>query len=105
MPPPLPKYNPQMPILRTAILSTTCIVLAGCSRNSPEQSAGTDTNVMYSANGWSQSERDQYYHLAEGSELMPYALLANLSSTVTGKPFLEGLERFGFLPDRAGPAN
>ena len=36
---------------------------------------------------------------------MPYALLANLKSTTTGKPFLEGMERFGFLPDHAGPTN
>ena len=36
---------------------------------------------------------------------MPYALLANLKSSTTGKPFLEGMERFGFLPDPAGPTN
>ncbi len=36
---------------------------------------------------------------------MPYALLANLKSIKTGKPFLQDMERFGFLPDHAGPAN
>ena len=60
---------------------------------------------MYIANGWSQAERDQYYHLAEGSELMPYKLVANLKSVKTGKPFLQDMERFGFLPDHSGPTN
>ena len=87
------------------MLCSACILMAGCSRKSTEQSSGAEANVTYLANGWSQGERDQYYHLAEGSELMPYALLANLKSTTTGKPFLEGMERFGFLPDRTGPTN
>ncbi len=94
-----------MLMLRAAVLCAACILIAGCSRKNAEQSSGAEANVIYSANGWSQGERDQYYHLAEGSELMPYALLANLKSTATGKPFLEGMERFGFLPDHAGPAN
>ena len=101
----VPKYNCQMLILRAVVLCAACILIAGCSRKNAEQSPGAEANVIYSANGWSQAERDQYYHLAEGSELMPYALLANLKSSTTGKPFLEGMERFGFLPDHAGPAN
>jgi hypothetical protein len=44
--------------------------------------------LIYSENGWTLGERAQYYHLAEGSELMPYALLANLKSSKTGRPFL-----------------
>jgi len=94
-----------MPILRAMTVYAACIMLAGCSRKTAEDSSGKETEVIYVANGWSQAERDQYYHLAEGSELMPYALLANLESIKDGKPFLEGMERFGFLPDHAGPAN
>lgn len=91
---------------RTALVSAAFLLLAACSRKAPEQSAGgAETTVTYSPNGWSQAERDQYYHLAEGSELMPYALLVSLTSVKTGKPFLENMERFGFLPDHAGRAN
>lgn len=36
---------------------------------------------------------------------MSYAVLANLVSVQTGKPFLEQIERFGFLPDSQGPNN
>jgi mono/diheme cytochrome c family protein len=60
---------------------------------------------VYSPNGWTEPERAEYYHLAEGSELMPYAVLAHLVSVKTGKPFLQQMERFGFVPDPPGPAN
>jgi len=96
-----------MPASHEILLAAALIFLAACSRERPRQAAAPaePVAISYSANGWSQAERDEYYHLAEGSELMPYALLANLKSVKTGKPFLQGMERFGFLPDHAGPAN
>lgn len=94
-----------MLVLRRAFVGAALILLAGCSRKSPQQSANLQPAITYTANGWSQGEREEYYHLAEGSELMPYALLANLKSVETGKPFLQDMERFGFLPDAAGAAN
>jgi len=36
---------------------------------------------------------------------MSYAVLANIVSVKTGKPFLQQIERFGFLPDSPGPNN
>ena len=36
---------------------------------------------------------------------MSYAVLANIISVKTGKPFLEQIARFGFLPDSPGPNN
>lgn len=89
------------------VLLIAAVFLTNCGRKARQPSAGAAeaAAVTYSANGWTQSERDQYYHLAEGSELMPYRLLANLKSVKTGKPFLQDMERFGFLPDHAGPAN
>jgi hypothetical protein len=93
---------------RSAFVAVSVFLVAGCSRNpnhQPEGAGDLQHAVTYSANGWSQAEREEYYHVAEGSELMPYALLANLKSVKTGKPFLEDMERFGFLPDAAGQAN
>ena len=96
-----------MPASQTALVATALVILAGCSPKAAQPSAGASetTAIIYSANGWTQAERDQYYHLAEGSELMPYALLANIESSKTGKPFLQNMERFGFLPDHSGPSN
>ena len=50
-------------------------------------------------NGLSDADRKVFYHLAEGSEVYPLDWLRVLESKQTGKPFLENMERFGFLPD------
>src|SRR3712207_7492310 len=42
-------------------------------------------------------------HLEEGSEIFPVDWLEALKSVKTGRPFFEGLERFGLLPDPDGP--
>jgi mono/diheme cytochrome c family protein len=84
------------------------LILPGCSSkpSAPQtSSSGSPQPPAWSQNGWSNAERAEYYHLAEGSELMPYALLANVVSVKTGKPFLENMERFGFLPDAASSTN
>ncbi len=84
------------------------LILAGCgpkpSTTGPS-AAGSQETAAWSANGWTGVERAEYYHLAEGSELMPYALLANMVSVKTGKPFLENMERFGFVPDGGSASN
>jgi mono/diheme cytochrome c family protein len=89
---------------RIVVIIAASLWLAGCSRKGSDQPA-TTVDIIYIGNGWSQAERDRYYHLAEGSELIPYALVANLESTKTGAPFLQNMERFGFLPDHTGPSN
>jgi hypothetical protein len=58
------------------------------------------------ANGLTAEERQQYYHLSEGGEAYPIAWLLALEQQVTRadgqpayRPFLDNVERFGFLPD------
>jgi hypothetical protein len=58
------------------------------------------------SNGLTAVERQQYYHLSEGGEAYPIAWLLALEQEVRGddgrityRPFLENVERFGFLPD------
>jgi mono/diheme cytochrome c family protein len=94
-----------MLVSRTLVVAAASLCFAACSRKGSDQPAAKAADVIYSANGWTQAERDQYYHLAEGSELIPYTLLANLESSKTHAPFLQNIERFGFLPDHTGPAN
>jgi mono/diheme cytochrome c family protein len=57
-------------------------------------------------NGLTDAERQQYYHLSEGGEAYPIAWLLALEQeitwpdgSVTYRPFLENVERYGFLPD------
>ena len=95
-----------MRLLHLPAAASLAFIMA-CSGNKPDEPApkSPEAPIVYSSNGWSEAERAEYYHLPEGSELMPYALLVNLTSVKTGKPFLERMERFGFLPDNAGPSN
>jgi hypothetical protein len=83
------------------------LILAACAPKPPAQQASTGYagGVAWSANGWTDAERAQYHHLSEGSELTPYALIANVVSVKTGKPFLENMERFGFIADAVSPTN
>jgi hypothetical protein len=92
-------------IFAVALLS----LLTGCAPKEKTVSENgappTPAAPVWSANGWSGAERAEYYHLPEGSELMPYVVIANLVSVKTGKPFLENTERFGFVADPVSPTN
>ncbi|HZT30802.1 MAG TPA: di-heme-cytochrome C peroxidase [Bryobacteraceae bacterium] len=96
-----------MPSRRQAVaVFVGALVAAGCSQKPPAPApTELESPLSFSGNGWTPAEWAEYYHLPEGSELMPYSLLANLKSIKTGKPFLEDMERFGFLQDRASTAN
>jgi hypothetical protein len=63
--------------------------------------------VPLGSNGLTGEERQQYYHLSEGGEAYPIAWLLALEqevrddrgNVVSYRPFLENIERFGFIPD------
>ncbi len=81
-------------------------MLAGCSSTTaPTPVPTAAAAVKWSENGWTGDERAEYYHLTEGSELMPYVLLANVVSVKTNRPFLENMERFGFVADPVSARN
>jgi hypothetical protein len=52
-------------------------------------------------NGLSQQQRQSYYHLSQGSEILPWILLTavDVKDPGSSKPFVENLSRFGLLPD------
>ena len=54
-------------------------------------------------NGLSGADRQNFYHLAEGSEIFPYAWMKALQ-TANGQPFLQNPERFGLIPDPGNTA-
>jgi len=84
------------------------LILAGCADKPPVPQpapSGSAETVTWSQNGLSEEDRTKFHRLAEGSELVPYELLANVVSVKTGKPFLENMERFGFISDATSAAN
>ncbi len=52
-------------------------------------------------NGLTPAQRESYYHLSQGSEIMPWSLLTavDVADANSTKPFVENLERYGLLPD------
>lgn len=49
--------------------------------------------------GWSEAERRDFYHMSLGGEIFPLTWARALESVRTRRPFLEGLDRFGFIED------
>jgi len=96
----------------TPALLSGCILLAlGCSRAAPTKPvvvAPPKPNPVEEAatkytNGLSNEERAEFYHIAEGSEVFPLDWLKSLEDKDTGKPYMDGLERMGFIPDPGNP--
>jgi hypothetical protein len=54
-------------------------------------------------NGLTAAQREAYYHLSQGSELLPWVLLTavDVADPASTKPFVENLKRYGLLPDPA----
>src|SRR5262245_32201995 len=78
-------------------------VIQGCEKVAPPPRPPDLVPVTYSANSMTPEERQEFYHLPEGSELFPVAWILHMESPKTNRPFLENLERFGLIPDSRGP--
>src|SRR5262245_6537060 len=52
-------------------------------------------------NGLTSAQKESFYHLSQGSEILPWILLTavDVGDSDSTKPFVENLERFGLLPD------
>jgi uncharacterized protein (DUF2235 family) len=67
--------------------------------------------VAWLDQNWTSDQRQRFYHLAQGSELLPYAWFLALEQprfTITGAPLLREdayLQGFGFIPDSANSQN
>jgi len=55
------------------------------------------------SNGLTPAQKETYYHLSQGAEILPWFLLTALDVADPGsaKPFVENLKRYGLLPDPA----
>jgi hypothetical protein len=54
-------------------------------------------------NGLTAAQKETYYHLSQGSEILPWILLTavDVADPGSAKPFVDNLERYGLLPDPA----
>jgi processive rubber oxygenase RoxA-like protein len=94
------------------------MTLAACSSSPRHQptTAAADTDDRNQAdyhNGLSDADRETFYHLSEGSEMLPLALLQALERVRIAQdppgdglvPFMDNLARYGFIPDRKHAGN
>jgi hypothetical protein len=59
-----------------------------------------DPSIVASyGNGLSAAQKESFYHLSQGSEIMPWFWLAAIDAADSDKPFVENLKRYGLLPD------
>ena len=50
-------------------------------------------------NGLNAAQREKFYHLSQGSEIMPWFVFTAIDAADSDKPFAENLKRYGLLPD------
>ncbi|HEX8672474.1 MAG TPA: di-heme-cytochrome C peroxidase [Longimicrobium sp.] len=85
-----------LPVVGVGIMA----LLAGCDRKAQEPKAGTkDIPSSTEPRPLSAQEREAFYHLTEGSEVIPLDWVRALRDSSTGRPFLENPERFGLIAD------
>src|SRR5499427_1689977 len=92
----------------------SAVSLAACStppRDEPkapaDRTSDANANLADYHNGVSNQDRETFYHLSEGSEMIPLALLQALERSRTPQdpsgdglvPFMDNLARYGFIPD------
>jgi len=81
----------------------TVILLISCSFPPTAQSQ-VPNQVKYLEQGWSDSQRQKFYTLSQGSQLMPLSWFNALEKSDSEDLFTgDGLSRFGYLPNPASP--
>jgi hypothetical protein len=88
--------------LKLTTLFSLVILTASCGKKPETPSRPT---LPASNNGLSQSEREEWYHLSQGSELYPFRFLKALYLVDEQKPFAQNLERYGLIPTPKNETN
>ncbi len=104
--------------MKLAAVKTLGVVLivaaSACTRPAPEApkrapapAPSAAANLADYHNGLTDADRPTFYHLSEGSEMLPLAIVQSLERKRTPQdppgdglvPFTDNLARYGFIPD------
>lgn len=92
--------------LLSLILAAGLVLPAlGCKKRTPEDPPTITQRPSIAPNGLNDNNRDDFYHLAEGGNFIPFNVFQALEQPASEKLFRQDLDRFGFLPDIKNPEN
>jgi len=86
----------------TGALSVHFVLAHSARRDAARPS---EDRVVYLDQGWSKEVRESYYHMSQGSTVMPYDIFLNLEVAGSQDLFRSeaNSERYGLTPDPANP--
>ncbi len=94
------------PAAKIVLLAGSLLSVLGCPGSTPPaQVEAPSPDPSMARNGLDGDDQARFYHLSEGSEVYPLSWLRALTDSVTKRPFMEELQRFGLIPDGKGPHN
>jgi hypothetical protein len=92
------------PVVGLVVLITGAVAFGVFRHDSgtPQTSSG---KVIFLDQGWSKDVRESYYHISQGSAVMPYNIFLNLEAAGSQELFRSDVnsERYGMTPDAADP--
>jgi hypothetical protein len=88
------------PLRRGAVAAG--VLVAGIASS---QAQNLETQPKFLPQGWTASERDWFYTVSQGSQMLPYSWFKALERAADDKPFAGELAGFGYLPNRTSPLN
>jgi hypothetical protein len=90
--------------LVAAVLSAIPVVSGALDDTMKVRLSRADRSIVADySNGLTPAQKETFYHLSQGAEILPWTLLTAVDVADAGstKPFAENLERYGLLPDPA----
>jgi len=86
------------------LVPAAAVAAASCNPDPPGTPAPLpDRPAPTFSTRWTQAQRDSFYHLAEGSEVIPTSMVRALWSPATNRPLMAVPERFGLIFDPNSP--
>jgi len=82
---------------------TACLIIAATGSIRAQNSTGSQPAFL--PQGWTASERDWFYTVSQGSQMMPYSWFMALERAADDKPFAGELTGFGYLPNPKSARN
>src|SRR4029077_8366734 len=88
----------------TVSLTCTYAMRQVISERAAAAQASTD-HVIFLDQGWSKDVRESYYHISQGTTVMPYDIFLNLEAAGSQELFRSDTnsQRYGLTPDPADP--